>query len=396
LRVAAALLSDSEKASERKKRKLTTSMKRLIALVVGTRPEAIKMAPVYRELELSSKLRPFLLSTGQHREMLEQTLAAFDLKPDADLALMQKNQSLPDLSARVLQAVSGWLADVKPSALLVQGDTTTALAATLAAFYARVPVGHVEAGLRTYDFDAPWPEEMNRRLIDPISRWCFAPTEKARANLLSEKTSGERVFVTGNTVIDTLLWMRDRVRAEPPELPPGLTEAIAGREMVLVTGHRRESFGEGFENICYAIRQIAEEFPQAVFVYPVHMNPNVREPVGRILGQHDRIHLFEPLPYAPFVSLLDKATIVLTDSGGVQEEAPSLGKPVLVMRETTERPEGITSGNARLVGVRRESIVAGLRQLLASPSERAVMSDAKNPYGDGQAGKRIVTILETP
>ena len=369
-------------------------MKQTIALVVGTRPEAIKLAPVYRELQQSEQFHPVLLSTGQHREMLAQVLGTFDLRPDVDLSLMRANQTLPDLTARALQAVTEWLVVAKPSAVLVQGDTTSALAAALAAFYARIPVGHVEAGLRTYDFDAPWPEEMNRRLTDPISTWCFAPTDLSRDNLLAERIPAERVHVTGNTVIDALFWMRERVRANTPSLPPGLIQLIEGREVVLITGHRRESFGDGFENICRAIRDIAEEFPHVAFVYPVHLNPNVREPVGRILGDNPHIHLIEPLSYAPFVWLMDRATIVLTDSGGVQEEAPSLGKPVLVMRDTTERPEGVAAGNARMVGTRQESIVENLRLLLTSAAARSSMSAARNPYGDGQASRRIVKLLE--
>ena len=370
-------------------------MKQTIALVVGTRPEAIKLAPLYRELRHSERFQPVLLSTGQHREMLAQVLGAFDLTPDVDLSLMRANQTLPDLTARALQAVSEWLAVAKPSAVLVQGDTTSALAAALAAFYARIPVGHVEAGLRTYNFDAPWPEEMNRRLTDPISNWCFAPTELARENLLAERIPAERVHVTGNTVIDALLWMRDQVRANTPLLPPSLIQITEGREVVLITGHRRESFGTGFENICRAIRDVAEEFPHVAFVYPVHLNPNVREPVQRILGDNSHIHLIEPLSYAPFIWLMDRATIVLTDSGGVQEEAPSLGKPVLVMRDTTERPEGVASGNARMVGTNQESIAENLRLLLTNTAERKSMSAARNPYGDGQASRRIVQLLES-
>lgn len=364
--------------------------------MVGTRPEAIKLAPVYQELLKSKEFHPVLLSTGQHREMLTQVLSAFDLKPDFDLSVMRPNQTLSDLTARVLSAATDWLATSRPAAVLVQGDTTSALAAALAAFYLRIPVGHVEAGLRTYNFDAPWPEEMNRRLIDPISKWCFAPTELSRDNLLAERIPAERVSVTGNTVIDALLWMRDRARTTTPSLPPGLIQMTEGREVVLITGHRRESFGAGFESICNAIRNIADEFPHVAFVYPVHLNPNVREPVGRILGASPNIYLIEPLSYAPFVWLMDRATIVLTDSGGVQEEAPSLGKPVLVMRDTTERPEGVAAGNARLIGARQESIIQNLRTLLTNTAVRNSMSAARNPYGDGNAARRIVQLLESP
>lgn len=380
--------------------------KRKVALVVGTRPEAIKLAPLYQALAKSDKLQPLLLSTGQHREMLAQTLAAFELKPDADLALMQANQTLPDLTARVLQATTDWIHANKPDALLVQGDTTTALAAALAAFYARISVGHVEAGLRTYDFEAPWPEEMNRRLADPISRWCFAPTELSRDNLLSERIPAERVHVTGNTVIDALLWMRGRqrqstvdaaARARRCGVPAPLAERYFGpaaARWVLVTGHRRESFGEGFENICRAIRALVERHPDVGVIYPVHLNPNVQEPVKRVLGDHPRIALVAPLGYENFVWFMDRAHFILSDSGGVQEEAPSLGKPVLVMRTTTERPEGVTAGTSRLVGTDPTAIQRECDLLLGNAAEYATRSALRNPYGDGQAALRIVDILE--
>lgn len=353
------------------------------------------MAPVYQQLTRSDYLQPLLVSTGQHREMLLQILQVFDVEPDVDLAMMQPNQRLPELTGKMLPAISNWLAATNPAAVLVQGDTTTAFTAGLAAFYARMPLGHIEAGLRTYDFDAPWPEEMNRRLVDPISTWCFAPTAEAQANLLAERIPAERVYVTGNTVIDALLWVRKRINRCRPALPHGVAQAIDGRTVVLVTGHRRESFGAVFENICHAIRDVADDYSGVAFVYPVHLNPNVKEPVTRILGGHARIHLIPPLSYEPFTWLMDRAALVLTDSGGVQEEAPSLGKPVLVMRERTERPEGVAAGNARLVGVGRESISHALRRLLDHPSERLAMSEIRNPYGDGRAAARIVAVLET-
>jgi UDP-N-acetylglucosamine 2-epimerase (non-hydrolysing) len=281
----------------------------------------------------------------------------------------------------------------KPDVVLVQGDTTTALCGALAAYYQKKKVGHVEAGLRTGDKFAPFPEEINRRLIAPLTDYHFAPTEHAKAVLLAEGIPGSTVFVTGNTVIDALLWVRKKVRQNQPALPAGLAEALDGRQMVLVTGHRRESFGEGFENICGAIRAMADASTNVLFIYPVHLNPNVQEPVNRILGAHPRIRLIEPQSYLPFVWLMDRATVVLTDSGGVQEEAPSLGKPVLVMRETTERPEGIVTGNARLVGVKQERIVAELSRLLNDPEARAAMTAVRNPYGDGQAAERIIDIL---
>jgi UDP-N-acetylglucosamine 2-epimerase (non-hydrolysing) len=281
----------------------------------------------------------------------------------------------------------------KPDFVLVQGDTTSAFCGALTAFYHQVKVGHVEAGLRTGNKYAPYPEEINRRQITQLTDYHFAPTERARAALLAEGVAASEVFVTGNTVIDALFWMHKRVCEERPELPDGLVEALDGRQVVLVTGHRRESFGKGFENICCAIREVADTLPEVVFVYPVHLNPNVRKPVNHILGGHERIRLIEPLPYELFVWLMDRATLVLTDSGGIQEEAPSLGKPVLVMRETTERPEGLDSGNARLVGVQRARIVNELMQLLRHSGQRAVMGTVRNPYGDGKASVRIVQVI---
>lgn len=381
-------------------------MKKTVALVVGTRPEAIKLAPVYQALARSAHLQPLLLSTGQHREMLHQTLAAFQLQPDVDLALMQANQTLPELTARVLQATTNWLATNRPAAVLVQGDTTTAFAAALAAFYARVPVGHVEAGLRTYNFDAPWPEEMNRRLVDPISRWCFAPTQLASENLIAERIPTERIHVTGNTVIDALLWMRERqqqgtldvttrtLRGGVPAAMASIYFGVKPARWILVTGHRRESFGDGFENICRAILAVAEQHPDVGIIYPVHLNPNVRAPVRRLLSGHPRIALIDPLGYEDFVWFMDRAHFILSDSGGVQEEAPSLGKPVLVMRTTTERPEGVTAGTSRLVGTDPEAILRETDILLSNPAEYARRAALKNPYGDGHASARIVKILE--
>ena len=366
-----------------------------VLVVFGTRPEAIKLAPVVHEL----RRRPDrfvceICVTAQHREMLDQVLDLFELKPDFDLNIMGPNQSLAQITVRALQGLDEVMRLSAPNIVLVQGDTTTSFCGGLAAFYHRVRVGHVEAGLRTGNKLAPYPEEVNRRLVTQVTDYHFAPTEHARKALLSEGVSAASVFLTGNTVIDALLEVRERVRRIPPTLPSGLEQALDGREMVLVTGHRRESFGEGFENICHAIRDVVEAHPQVVVVYPVHLNPNVREPVNRILNGHERIHLIEPLSYAPFVWLMDRSTVVLTDSGGVQEEAPSLGKPVLVMRETTERPEGVAAGNARLVGVLRESITRELHRLLSDPSERAMMAKVGNPYGDGQAATRIVDLLE--
>lgn len=365
-----------------------------ILVIMGTRPEAIKLAPVIIEFKRRSDLFVVkVCATAQHREMLDQVLQLFDIQPDYDLDVMTPGQSLALVTARVIQGVDEVLVEERPDLVMVQGDTSTVLCGALAAYYHRVPVAHVEAGLRTGNKYAPFPEEMNRRLVAPLTDYHFAPTERARRALLGEGISQDRVFVTGNTVIDALLWVRDRVTETVPALPQDLLAAMTGKEMILVTGHRRESFGEGFENICQAIRQVADAFPNALFVYPVHLNPQVREPVNRILGNHERIKLMDPLPYGPFVWLMDRAIIVLTDSGGVQEEAPSLGKPVLVMRELTERPEGVETGNARLVGSDRERIANELSRLLERPEERDAMAQVSNPYGDGQAAARIVRIL---
>lgn len=369
-------------------------MKNKVLTIIGTRPEAIKLAPVVLELKRRQDLFDFpVCVTAQHREMLDQVLALFGITPDYDLNIMSPGQTLAQVTARAMEGLDDVVSREKPDVILVQGDTTTAFCGALTGYYHQIKVGHIEAGLRTGNKYAPFPEEINRCLIGRIADLHFAPTKQARQALLNEGIADPAVFVTGNTVIDALLWVRERVQAAPPELPKGLFEATTGQQIILVTGHRRESFGDGFDNICYAIREIAESFGNVAFVYPMHLNPNVREPVNRILGGHPRIHLIEPLSYAPFVWLMDRATIVLTDSGGVQEEAPSLGKPVLVMRETTERPEGIAAGNALLVGVQRERIVDGLKQLLCDPERRAMMAAVNNPYGDGLAAQRIVEIL---
>ena len=376
-----------------------------VALIIGTRPECIKLAPVYASLRRSKKLQPMLISTGQHRELLNQALASFDLKPDVDLGLMQPGQSLPDLTGRVISAVSSWLQSAKPAAVLVQGDTTTVLGAALAAFYAGIPIGHIEAGLRTADLRSPFPEEMNRRLTSPLARWNFCPTETALENLLREGISPSICHVTGNTVIDALFAVSNGPRVasiDPAGLAArlGISGAFAQRHLagksrlILVTGHRRESFGNGFEGICQGILRLAEQFPDVGIVYPVHLNPQVREPVARLLGQHPRIALAAPAAYEDFVWLMNRAIFVLTDSGGVQEEAPSLGKPVLVMRDNTERPEGIAAGTCSLVGTDPAKIVTAGAQLLTDPAEYARRAQLVNPYGDGKAADRIVRVLE--
>jgi UDP-N-acetylglucosamine 2-epimerase (non-hydrolysing) len=390
-------------------------MKKAVAIVAGTRPEVIKMAPVWFALRESPTLEPLLISTGQHREMLDQAFGVFGLKPDIDLGLMQPAQTLPEVTARVLTSMTSVLRERKPAAVLVQGDTTTVLGTALAAFYERVPVGHVEAGLRTYNFDAPWPEEMNRRLTDPISRWCFAPTEWSAANLRAERMPPDRIHVTGNTVVDALLWVREKhkrngltaetlvgrcgipadfadefLAAGRMESPPLLDRA---KRWVLITGHRRESFGEGFENICRAIAELAERYPDLGLLYPVHLNPRVQEPVRRLLGANRRVALIPPVGYEDFIWLMDRAHFVLSDSGGVQEEAPSMGRPVLVMRTTTERPEGVDAGTCRLVGTDPKTIIAEAARLLDDDADYARRSRLQNPYGDGAAAGRIAHIL---
>lgn len=325
--------------------------------------------------------------------MAGHALALFDVIPDYDLDVMLPGQTLAQVTSRTVDRLDDVVVRERPDVVLVQGDTTAALCGALVGFYNRRMVGHVEAGLRTSDKYSPFPEEINRRLVAGIADFHFAPTESAGEALVREGVSDSSVFVTGNTVIDALLWVRERMRQLPVQLPQPVVAALEKSDVVLVTGHRRESFGEGLENICQAIREVADALPRVVFVYPVHLNPNVREPVERILGDHPRIFLLEPLPYAPFVWLMDHATVVLTDSGGVQEEAPSLGKPVLVMRETTERPEGIRSGNAILVGIEKPKIVDALTRLLREPELRATMASVANPYGDGHAADRIVEVL---
>jgi len=361
----------------------------------GTRPEAIKMVPVVRALRaMDDAFRVTLCASGQHKEMLEQAFADFDLKPDVDLGVMAPSQTLAGLSARLFAAVDALLERETPDAVLVQGDTTTAEVAALCAFYRRIPVGHVEAGLRSHDLEAPFPEEMNRRVVAIVGHWHFAPTELARRNLLDEKVAPSSVYITGNTVIDALLEMRERIRKDVPALPPKIEAVLAGgKPIVLVTGHRRESFGQGFENICEALRRLAERHADTAFVYPVHLNPVVGEVVRARLAGIANIVLETPLSYKAFVRLMDASRLLLTDSGGLQEEGPSLGKPVLIMRKTTERPEGVTAGVNKLVGTEVKTIVTNVELLLTNASAYAQMAGTKNPYGDGTAGKRIAEIL---
>ncbi|MDR2051750.1 MAG: UDP-N-acetylglucosamine 2-epimerase (non-hydrolyzing) [Deltaproteobacteria bacterium] len=365
-----------------------------ILLFIGTRPEAVKMVPVLRALRVGYSFEARLAATGQHREMLAQALADFGETPDINLDVMTVGQSLAGLSARLFEAVDGLLALERPAAILAQGDTTTVQVAALCAFYRRIPVGHVEAGLRSRDLSAPFPEELNRRIAGLVSTLHFAPTNRARDNLLAEGVPAENLLVTGNTVIDALLWMREQVRRAPPPLPARIEEALAaGRRIVLVTGHRRENFGEGFRNICAALRELALSFQDARIVYPVHLNPQVRGEVLRSLGGTPGVILEEPLTYKPFVRLMDASHIILTDSGGIQEEGPSLGKPVLVMREVTERPEGVEAGVNKLVGTDPRRIVDETTRLLKDDAAYGRMAQARNPYGDGHAAGRIADFL---
>jgi len=373
---------------------MSKKSRKKVLIIFGTRPEAIKLVPVLRELESrEEQFETRVCVTAQHREMLDQVLELFEVRPYYDLNIMTAHQRLANITVRIIGALDEVLSKEKPEVVLVQGDTTTSFCGALAAYYHQIKIGHIEAGLRTGNKYAPFPEEINRSLVSRLADYHFAPTEHARDTLLKEGISPASVFVTGNTVIDALLWVRDRNRQTPPDLPEGLKKDIVGYRLVLVTGHRRESFGEGFQNICDAIRQVAEEYKEVVFIYPVHLNPNVRQPVNAILGNLPNVRLIEPLAYAAFVWLMDQSEIVLTDSGGVQEEAPSLGKPVLVMREETERPEGIQAGNAILVGTRQKRIVQELERLLNHPEERLSMTKVSNPYGDGKAATRIVDIL---
>lgn len=367
-----------------------------VLTVFGTRPEAIKMAPVVKALGAAGELESKVCVTAQHRQMLDQVLGIFSIQPDFDLDLMAPGQDLSDITSKVLLGMRDVFRAWRPDIILVHGDTTTTLAASLSAYYAKVAVGHVEAGLRTHNKYSPWPEEMNRRQVGAAADVHFAPTDMARANLLREGVEGEAIHVTGNTVIDALLDVAGRVR-EDAALRAGLAARFdfldPGRRMVLVTGHRRENFGAGFENICLGLRELAGRGDVQV-VYPVHLNPNVQEPVRRLLADVPNVHLIEPQDYLPFIYLMDRSSLLITDSGGVQEEAPSLGKPVLVMRDTTERPEAVASGTVRLVGTSADVIVREASRLLDDAEAYQAMARAHNPYGDGRAASRIVEVLK--
>ena len=377
-----------------------------VMLVFGTRPEAIKMAPLVKAFQAEPEhFETFVCVTGQHRQMLDQVLDLFDITPDFDLNIMKAGQDLYDVTARVLTGMRNVFEKVSPDVVLVHGDTTTSTAAALAAFYKQIPVGHVEAGLRTHNIYSPFPEEMNRQITGRIAAYNFAPTVLSKKNLLTENVAENSIFVTGNTVIDALHWVTKKLKSSESmqtELTEFLKKAgydvsrlVNGKKLVLITGHRRENFGDGFISMCSAIKTLNEKYPDADFVYPMHLNPNVRKPIAEVFGTTPPENMFfiEPLDYLPFVFLMEKSDIVLTDSGGIQEEAPGLGKPVLVMRDTTERPEALEAGTVKLVGTNFEKIVAGVSKLLDDKEYYETMSKAVNPYGDGQACPRIVDIL---
>ena len=372
-----------------------------ILLVFGTRPEAIKMAPLVKEFQKDTEhFETKVCVTAQHRQMLDQVLEVFGITPDYDLNIMAPNQDLYDITSKVLLGLRDVLKDFAPDVVLVHGDTTTSMAASLAAFYRQIAVAHVEAGLRTYDMLSPWPEEMNRQVTDRICTYYFAPTGQSRQNLLRENIEEKKIFVTGNTVIDALLMavdiiatktgMEEQIHKEIQE--KGYT--VGERDYILVTGHRRENFGEGFLPICKAIRELASKYPDIDIVYPVHLNPNVQKPVYELLSGLDNVFLISPLDYLPFIYAMQHSILLLTDSGGVQEEAPSLGKPVLVMRNTTERPEAVEAGTVKLVGTDAETIVGNVVELLRNKELYKRMSETHNPYGDGQACERIVNALK--
>lgn len=380
-----------------------------IMLVFGTRPEAIKMAPLVKEFQKHpQEFETIVCVTGQHRQMLDQVLDIFDIKPDYDLNIMKQGQDLYDVTARVLTGMRDVLVESKPDVVLVHGDTTTSTAAALAAFYQQIPVGHVEAGLRTHNIYSPWPEEMNRQITGRIATYDFAPTPLSRDNLLAEGVDDAKITVTGNTVIDALYWVVDKIKSSPDlqvELSGELMKAgydvnrlNNGRKLVLITGHRRENFGDGFISMCRAIKTLTEKYSEVDFVYPMHLNPNVRKPIHEVFGEDltglGNMFFIEPLEYLSFVFLMEKSSIVLTDSGGIQEEAPGLGKPVLVMRDTTERPEALSAGTVRLVGTDYDKIVSEVSSLLDDERHYEEMSKAVNPYGDGLACQRIVDTLK--
>jgi UDP-N-acetylglucosamine 2-epimerase (non-hydrolysing) len=387
--------------------------KKRVMLVFGTRPEAIKVAPLVKEFQKhTDRFETIVCVTGQHREMLDQVLHLFDIKPDYDLNIMKQGQDLYDVTARVLTGLRDVYSESKPDVVFVHGDTTTSMAAALAAFYQQIPVAHIEAGLRTHNIYSPWPEEMNRQITSRISVYNLAPTALSKENLLKEGVDESTITITGNTVIDALYLVLDKIKSDkslqseikatlinsglPGEMVEDFTSPLPNkRKLVLITGHRRENFGDGFINMCNAIKTLTEKYPEVDFVYPMHLNPNVRKPIKEIFGESviNNIHFIEPLEYLPFVYLMNQSTLVLTDSGGIQEEAPGLGKPVLVMRDTTERPEAVEAGTVKLVGTNYDLIVSETSRLLDDEEYYNIMSQANNPYGDGQACERIIEFI---
>lgn len=371
------------------------TLRKKVMVVFGTRPEAIKMAPLVTALKQRPELETIVAVTAQHRQMLDQVLELFEISPDEDLNVMQPGQTLSGLTSRIVQGMEQVIAKHKPDIVLVHGDTTTTFATSLAAFYQRTAIGHVEAGLRTGNLYSPWPEEANRKLTGVLANLHFAPTQKSADNLRAENVDPEKIHVTGNTVIDALLAVVDKIKANPSleaELAARFPFLDASKRLILVTGHRRENFGDGFEQICHALKDIAARGDTQV-VYPVHLNPNVQEPVNRILGSEKSVHLIEPQEYLPFVYLMSRSHVIVTDSGGIQEEAPSLGKPVLVMRDTTERPEAVEAGTVKLVGTDSATILEQVTHLLDDTVSYTRMSQAHNPYGDGRASTRIAKAL---
>jgi len=370
--------------------------KKKILVVFGTRPEAIKMAPLVKRLQEQNQWDARLCVTAQHREMLDQVLELFELEPEFDLDVMEPAQTLPRLCSKVLLGLEQVFQDFRPDVIFVHGDTLTTLAASLAAYFHQIPVAHVEAGLRTGNIYSPWPEEGNRKLAAGVTRWHFAPTEQSRQNLLKENVDPKSIYTTGNTVIDALFEVTEKLENnynKRTALEQQFPFTTLNKPVLLVTGHRRESFGDGFKNICLALQRLAKERPDLQIVYPVHLNPNVQEPVNSTLAGIPNVHLLEPLDYEPFVFLMNRATLILTDSGGIQEEAPSLGKPVLVMRETTERPEAVDAGTVKLTGTCQETIYSEVMRLLDDSDWYQTMSRAHNPYGDGKACQRIIDVL---
>ncbi|MDB6120018.1 MAG: UDP-N-Acetylglucosamine 2-epimerase [Verrucomicrobiaceae bacterium] len=363
-----------------------------VLVLLGTRPEVIKLAPVIMALRArADQIETVVCSTGQHREMFDQAMNGFGLKADIDLGLMTPGQTLASITSQAFAAVDKVIEQVQPTVLIVQGDTTSAMVGAMCGFYRRISVGHVEAGLRTGDIQSPFPEEVNRCIVGKIASLHFAPTQRSADNLLREGVPAASIHVTGNTVVDALRWMRERLPKEAPaELPEHVTAAISQHRLLLVTGHRRESFGDGIASICNSLRQLAEEFPDTFIVYPVHLNPNVQQPVRAILSDHPRIALLPPVAYATLLWLMERATLILSDSGGIQEEAPSFGKPLLILRDTTERPEVVDAGCARLIGTTQEAILSNARALLSNAAAYAEMTAKPNPFGDGRAADRIV------